>query len=325
MSSSQTSRFVKDALAYMKKRSLCPPNEVAGDRGRLARTLDMTGFDSRGTTANYTVGSVGYRVMPRDRKVAYVELYEDRDRAGIGATMDASGNILVPGQQNNEGIGVVRFRSSFDVRPGWAPVYFLPWESGGAIVRLRIPPKGTTDPDPDIFLTAAINGCSVFVQGDATSPTLYHAGGDTGQSDPNEAARFWRQALRHHINNSASARGRGRVAAEVNKTEYVKTPGTVGNSTTPRAQEYENWLKAKLDKAGRFTVTMVNPWGCVMGIRKGTAWSFYLQENATVICNIVTKSGVEQRYYARPMALRQIYPGGASLATMRMKVPVKVS
>jgi hypothetical protein len=325
MPSSQTSKFVKDALAYMQKRSLCPPNEVEGYRGRLAKTIDTTGFTSTGTTSNYTVDSVGYRVMPRDRKVAYVELYEDRDRSGIMPQKDVDGTILTRGEQNIEGIGVVRFRSSFDARPGWAPVYFLPWDSSGAVVRLRIPAKGTTDPDPDIFLTAAINGCSVFVQGDADSPTLYHAGGDTGQSDHNQAARFWREALGKHIRNSATARGRGTVASEVNKTEYVKTPGTVGNSTTPRAQEYESWLKSKLDKTGRFTVTMVNPWGCVMGIRKGTTWSFYLQENATVICNIVTKGGVEQRYYARPMALRQIFPGGASIANMRMKVPVKIS
>ncbi|HEU4630716.1 MAG TPA: hypothetical protein VFS08_13275 [Gemmatimonadaceae bacterium] len=325
MPSSQTSKFVKDALAFMKTRALCPPNEVENYRGRLATTLDTSSFSPTATTANYKVDSVGYRVMPRDRKVAYVELYEDRDRSGIMAKTDLDGNIISRGEQNIEGIGVIRFRSSFDERPGWAPVYFQPWDSSGAIVRLRIPPKGTTDPDPDIFLTAAINGCSVFVQGSADSPTLYHAGGDTGQSDHNQAARFWREALAKHIRDSASARGRGSLAAEVNKTEYVKTPGTVGNATTPRAQEYERWLKAKLDKAGRFTVTMVNPWGCVMGIRTGTTWSFYLQENATVICNIVTKTGVEQRCYARPMALRQIFPGGASLANMQMKVPVKIS
>ena len=193
----------------------------------------------------------------------------------------------------------MRFDASYDHTTGWTPIYFLPWDTTGAIIRLTIPPQGTLSTDPDIFFTATINGCSVFIQGTPASPTIYHAGGNTGQSDHNEAARFWRHALRNYIANSARATGFGTIAAEVNKTDYVKSPGTVGNSTTPRAQEYENYLKHKLDKTGKFSVTMVNPWGCVMGIRTGHNWDFYLQENATVVCNIVTKTGV--LYYARPM------------------------
>ena len=323
MPSTQTSKFFGDPLGYMKKRSICPPNEVANYRGKVVADLDTTGFESTGSTVA-RVTSATYQTIQRSKKIAYVELYEDRDRSGIMPQKDVHGVETSRGEQNNEGIGVVRFRSSFTAQPGWSPVFFLPWESAGAIVKLTIPPQGTTNPDPDIFLTAAINGCSVFVQGSATNPTIYHAGGNTGQSDHNQAARYWREALRNHIRASATATARGLVTAEVNKMDYVKTPGTAGNSTTPRAQEYETWLKQKLDKTGRFTVTMVNPWGAVMGIRSGPTWSFYLQENATVVCNIVTKQGVEQRMYARPMTFRKIYPGGGSAATMRMKVPVKI-
>jgi len=69
---------------------------------------------------------------------------------------------------------------------------------------------------------------------------------------------------------------------------------------------------------------MVNPWGCVMGIRTGNNWEFFLQENATVITNIVTKKGVTTQYFARPMHIRRIYPGGGAIASMSMKVPVSV-
>lgn len=325
MPSALTSKFVRDALAFMQKRALCPPNQTSDYSGKLRGNIDMSGFTSTGSTVPARNDAVGYRVVQRAKRVAYVELFEDRDRAGIMEKLDPEGRTLVRGEDNREGIGVVRFRSAFEERPGWAPVYFLPWDSAGAVVRLRIPRKGESDPDPDIFLTAAINGCSVFVQGDADAPTVYHAGGYTGESDHNQAARFWREALASHLRSSARARARGAVGGEVNKTQYVTTPGTVGNSTTPRAQQYETWLKQKLDKTGRFTITMVNPWGCVMGIRTGTTWSFYLQENATVVCNIVTKGGVEQRIYARPMTLSKIYPGGGSIANMQMKVPVKIA
>lgn len=325
MPSDLTNKFVRDALSFLQKRSLCPPNQTDDYSGKLKGNVDMSGFASTGSTVAARNDAVGYRVVQRSKRIAYVELYEDRDRAGIQEQKALDGSLLSRREDNREGIGVVRFRSQFTPRTDWAPVYFLPWDSAGAVVRLRIPPKGESDPDPDIFVTAAINGCSVFVQGDATGPTVYHAGGYTGQSDHNQAARFWREALASHMRSSASARARGAIGGEVNKTHYVATPGTAGNSTTPTAQQYETWLKQKLDKTGKFTVTMVNPWGCVMGIRTGTTWSFYLQENATVICNIVTKSGVEQRIYARPMTLSKIYPGGACIANMQMKVPVKIS
>ena len=44
-----------------------------------------------------------------------------------------------------------------------------------------------------------------------------------------------------------------------------------------------------------------------------------------MICHYVTTTGVAQKYYARPMHIRQIYPGSGAIASMCMKVPVKVS
>src|SRR5205823_1211115 len=122
-----------------------------------------------------------------------------------------------------------------------------------------------------------------------------------------------------------SAKGRGKIGGEVDKTQYVKTPGTQGNSTTPLADRYEKELKAQLDKKGSFKVVMVNPWACVFGVRTGTAWAFYLQQNGTVTCNYVSKAGVRTVSYAKPMRVTKIFPGGSShLATMSHLVPVKV-
>lgn len=316
--------FLKDPLAFMRKNAICPKDDIGGYTGSEITTLNTSGFvTTHSTDANPTT-QVSYRGVTSDRKIGYVQFYRDMDRSGVAAVRDLNGNLVAPGQDNREGKGVIRFRVSYNAVNGWVPVYFLPWYSNGGIVRMVIPRKGRNDPDPDVFFTAAINGCSIFIQGQADHPTIYHAGGATGQSDHNQAARFWREALNNYIASSNSATNRGYVTAEVNKTQYVKTPGTQGNSTTPRAQQYENWLKQKLDKTGKFTVTMVNPWGCVMGIRTGNDWAFYLQENATVICSIVTKAGVQVRQYARPMAITKVYPGGGAVANMMMKVPVKV-
>ena len=311
MPTDYTKKFFDTPLTFMEKHAIAPKAAAEGNRGQTAFDLDTSGFTPTINTLPSQPKSIRYARMMKGEKVAYVSFFKDKKMGG------ASG-------AEQEGIDVIRFDASYDDTTGWQPIYYLPWDPG-SIIRLSIPPKGTLRTDPDIFFTATINGCSVFIQGDPDKPTVYHAGGDTGQSDHNEAAKFWRDALRKHIAKSASARARGVIAAEVNKTDYIKTPGTAGNATTARAQEYENWLKAKLDKAGKFTITMVNPWGCVMGIRTGADWAFYLQENATVICHHVTKTGVEQRYYARPLLIRQIYPGHGAVASMQMKVPVTIT
>lgn len=305
-----TKDFFASPLKFMKKYAIAPPSNVEGNKGNNVATLDTTGFVPT-VAAGAQPASIRYAGMSAGHKVAYVKFYKDKQMGGRSGA-------------EQEGIDALRFDSSYDETTDWTPVYFLPWDESGAIVRLHIPTKGTLDPDPDIFFTAAINGCSVFIQGNPDNPTVYHAGGDTGQTDLNEGARFWRHALRNHIANSAAATARGTIAAEVNKTDYVKTPGSIGNSTTLRAQEYEDRLKVKLNKAGKFSVTMVNPWGCVMGIRTGNNWAFYLQENATVITSVVTKTGATTQYFARPMHIRQVYPGGGAVASMKMKVPVQI-
>lgn len=296
-----------DPMKLMRKYSVCPSNDIGGYKGKKLWNMDVSAYGRN--------ASMAYAGVMRERHVGYIDLYKE-PRAAVAH---------VGGVTNNEGGDVIKFNCSYSAANGGVPVYFLPWDSGGAIIRITIPNKGQNPVDPDIFFTAAINGCSVFIQGQPDNPTIYHAGGDTEKPDANDAANFWRTALVREILRNPLTPNRGHVTAEVNKTEYVKTPGIAGG-TTARAAQFEAWLKAKLDKTGKFTVTMVNPWGCVMGIRTGNDWKFYLQENATVVCNHVTKAGVDVRYYARPMALKEIYPGGAThAADMRFKVPLKIT
>lgn len=214
--------------------------------------------------------------------------------------------------RNDEGAGVVRMKAQFTDFGEAQPIYFLPWDESGAIVKLRLPAKGEHDPDPDVCFTAAINGCS--------------AGGNTGRSDHNDAADFGRRALMNHMKSSESAQARSRLEGEVNKTQYIKTPGTAGNGTTPTAEAYERELQTRLNNKGSFQVTMVNPWGCVFGVRTGDNWPFYLKENGTVVCNYVTKQTVRTVSYAKPMRLTKIFPGGTSgVASMRHTVPIKIT
>lgn len=73
-------------------------------------------------------------------------------------------------------------------RAGYIPVWWLPWNGAGAVVKLKIEDAGTASfpvgngaapiPNPKFFFTAAVNGCSVVIRGDERGPSCYHGGID---------------------------------------------------------------------------------------------------------------------------------------------------
>jgi hypothetical protein len=296
-------KFLSDPLAFAKRYAMHPTDDVGGYKGTKVQDLaNVTTIQGR------RVDMVSAKVAG-DRKVAYLNLHKR-----------PMGTVAVTG---NEGGKTVDVEGAYEKKTNWFPAYFLPWDASGAMVRLTIPAKGTHDVDPDIFFTAAINGCSIFFQGTPERPTIYHCGGDTGKgNDHAAAAKFWRDLV--DANKHA---GKGTVNAEVNKTHYIKEPGVAGQ-TTQRALEYENWLKSK--NTSKLTVTFVNPWGCVFGIRRGERWTFYLQENATIVYNTLTKSHLlatpktETRLMSRVMIVREVYPNSSGGVSM-MSPPPKVS
>ena len=185
-------------------------------------------------------------------------------------------------------------------------------------------------PDPDIFFTAAINGCSVFIQGSKKNPTIYHCGGDpdypTTERDPSVAATFWRNLVLNY--------GQGRKPkAEVNKTNYVLdvTTTNTAEKSTQHSREYDEWLKSNVDNTVR--IKEVAPWGCVFGIRTGDEWAFYLQENATIkyatiqkkkiaLGPLTKKVEVSIMQVGRPMHVREIFPNGGGVANFSPANPI---
>lgn len=63
--------------------------------------------------------------------------------------------------------------------PDAIPTYYLPWKPD-RLYRMRLKPskndpQGPGARDPDLFVTAALQGCSVFVIGSEKDPVVYHA------------------------------------------------------------------------------------------------------------------------------------------------------
>lgn len=300
----------------MRKFSIHP----ADDAGSLG--VDVGGFADPSTMGLHStrIDRVAEKDM-QNQKVAYIDLA----REARGHTTKV------------EGAGTLFASASYTANPAHVPVYFLPWESAGAVVRLRIPQAGTRAAhlqDPDLFFTAAINGCSVFVEGPANAPEVYHCGGATATPSPNDGAAFWRSLLQQ--SSFAPAMGGG----EVNKTDYITeqgvTAGPLNHGTTQAALAYENWLNANHSQSLR--IQEVRPWGCVMGVRTGGNWTFYLQKNATVSYVVLRKyrlpgmshkqkekvGGVKKdrvRTVCRPIAFHEIYPNPVASAFIPNSIP----
>lgn len=196
-------------------------------------------------------------------------------------------------------------------------MYFLPWGSK-RIVKMQIP----ANTGPNVFFTAAISGCSVFVYGNPNNPILYHAGigvdlnkgnyKDKSNTIRYNAAKignapvFWRLLLEKldGVNKSKPN------YAEVNKKNYVfdgiKSFRDKGK-TTARANRYHQRLQEL--HQNDLDIRIVIPWGCFFGLREANGnWKFYLQENATII---YTHKATSKKYVTtKVIALTQRFPSG---------------
>lgn len=184
-------------------------------------------------------------------------------------------------------------------RVGWVPCWFLPWSSG-RIIKLKIPDVATTPtivfnpgvaslPNPDLFFTAGINGCSVFSVGAADTPSVYHGGINPGALTmnllPNETTEAaWRRLL--------GRLGTVKFVGSVGKTDYIsELNNPLGNDDTDRVMSgpYKSTqlaanLEATLQLNGALNNVSVSPWGAVFGLREPATgnWTMTLVKNSTV-------------------------------------------
>ncbi len=248
----------------------------------------------------------------------------------------------------------------------WVPMWFLPWNSE-KLVGIQITPKVPDRPtpttrqranavaappanmlakDPDLFFTAAINGCSVFVTGDPKAPRVYHGGTQEEYRDPTVAVAKW-QTMFREVEPQAFFGG---DFSEVNKTHYVrareskkvkelqitKSANTGGTNFRPlrdfvtdNSSQFKKYLKtAHVDSTGKSLVRVqrIMPFGCVFGKRAADGnWAFYLQESVKVIYTLASEVNGQivlvgsNRVATRPICLSQIFPQGRHVAQYRQQ------
>ncbi|MGA3073620.1 MAG: hypothetical protein ABSG56_08005 [Bryobacteraceae bacterium] len=288
-----------------------------------------------------TVNGYIYSKMLTGTKISYLNCWQAD--LGKDVTMRAPRGTFTDEEINRsiaEGADTVCITAQAAADPAMVPAWFLPWDTRGGVVALRIPPMaGYGGAYPPFFLTAAINGCSVFVTGTSKNPRVFHGGKGTGVDG--DAVQIWRDMVV-----SISGKTEAQLA-QANKTMYVKdgTLDSQGLATTRTAKTFEDalnrhyapWRNNNMNK-NLIQLTEIRPWGAFFGIcSAGGDWTFYLQENATISYQMYEKPAPENNNFfdsiakkfkkqkpipgrsfsvSRPMTVRQIFPGGGGVAAM---------
>ena len=183
------------------------------------------------------------------------------------------------------------------------PVYYLPWAPDSMFrIKLKPSPNHPTQTgiifkdtvEPEVFITAALQGCSIIVSGDQQQPVVYHLnaqstqgplGEDVGTANNDQDFGISATAKRQHMlaryNMARTERPKeGPQAFGVHPlqtynsqaahlTDYMH--GMRPSNQQPLQQRY---LGAAQGLVGQF--------GTVFGIRSGGNWKFYRQTRTRV-------------------------------------------
>ena len=242
-----SSEFQQNPITFLRKYSLSPPDGTAGE---VIKTWSITNDGNILTGANGALNS-----SIKLRKAGMSRFFCDFTRHG-----------LLPGCLT---VSLSPTRTSDEQ----FCQHWLPWDSL-AITKHKIPPipgsivGGSEDEDefPRFFMTAGINGCSVFIDGPPTAPTIYHAG-ITGKL-ARSSDTFWRDQLTTAL--EGTSRQGQMPKGQVHSAEYMSLDSPVIN-------RYVDWATSGDNAPFRMEVT--SGFGSVVGVRFGRYWSFYLQQN----------------------------------------------
>ena len=316
-----------DFHKLLKRFAIHPVDSISGTRLKR-KGLAVTGHRAIAQILQNTNASdIKLAKIRSSQLVGYINLSVAARQTGVVGVTNPGDRVVFASSYNNPG--------------GYVPVYFLPWADEHA-VRLTIPPMGQNNPDPHIFFTAAISGCSIVFQGTTQNPTIYHCGGETRYDSLDDAAEFWEAVVDEFIAQDGQGLGQrpaGQVQATIDKRQYVAEPGIKAFShafgapsekkTTARAKAYADALR-RTQKKDKVFIEDVAPWGCVLGRRDNQGdWTFYLQENADIIYHSVERNLMnpfkpkvsQQAAVSRPMTYREVFPNGPQHAVVQRKVP----
>jgi hypothetical protein len=285
-----------DPLDFMRNHMVIPGDYSPGLQvhnqivGRNVQTFDMKTSDSGGAPIDSTL-----TVTQAENKVGYGKLTE---------TARSVDQVNKP-TKNMYNLTLYRAADAIPLKSDHVSMYFLPWASNH-LTKITIPakapdPQGELFPEvlPNLFFTAAINGCSVFVSGTARTPTVVHAGTSEPRTKLGAENAFGFGNARAHwtsLFETEMTKGVQNLPSygDIHAGDYRNTSGM---QTTAQAELVREFLTQDYRKQLR--IDGVDAWGCVFGVRNARTaeWAFYLQKNVEVTMTRLRKSkGMGSKY-----------------------------
>lgn len=208
------------------------------------------------------------------------------------------------------------------------PVYYLPWaENETARMKLKPSPNHPARDgrgriiDPDVFVTAAVQGCSVFIDGTQEQPLIYHinAAGTGGPVFEAGTDALARQSARAKIDEMRNRHERAqrlfpkdrrnrnprhapkRYSAEAHMTNYMGafvTP-TGRGELTARHDTASIWNLWGLLGGGHTETIQA---GSIFGIRRNGKWVFFRQTRTRITYDVLEPNDAP---YGPPVVRRE--------------------
>jgi hypothetical protein len=297
-----TEKFLENPLEFARTHPLLPSEDPLDFAGNEMKARVKVRSATRGVpnTERHTLIS-----MTEALKLARIEKVTSRINRDYGGYR----------------VQMQPFASGSPVPAGWFTCWYLPWNFHGGQVDMRIPTDMITNHDgqdvrPNVFFTAALSGCSVFVRGRRPeSPEIFHGGSAAVKTWQGSSADHWRSLYKVHRSHSKNY-------AEVNFMDYIGPTMAEGNEvdtplSTPRIEHYmETVIKPEVNYGNVISGDLVDlqgalGMGCVFGLRDELGiWTFYLQENVQVMFYRLNESAKDSRFVNRTMQVKQIWPKG---------------
>lgn len=180
---SLNSRFLKNPAEFAQRFALNPQGN------RTSQNPGTVGFLGTDLKTKHLMGGGNFLQVQGANRILYCNILQGgvaTDEAALRIDTRADGNVC-------------RMEFSPSAQSGSAfPVFWLPWLADNAVrITLKTSKHETRTQgiffksavEPRIFVTAALSGCSIFVEGDRDQPTVYHlnaASTSPGAMDPND-------------------------------------------------------------------------------------------------------------------------------------------
>lgn len=289
---------------------------------------------------NVMVPNDGSVTLLRKRHIAYLwdkqnpEEQKTRQYYSINSNHRVVFAELLQGNVNNGVVGGLQVDFSLQPAASRFPAFWLPYGQNET-VKITLSDKR---PDQEVratggevraFFTSALNGCSVFIEGDATCPTVFHINSGcvrctTGSPTPEKTRKDRLVRTREQVTKWRMTRAPKRQAQPALLGGPLETPGVVhGDDYLPNyfqtAPDYEADLNSvyqqfALNQVGlaahQVQFRQVDHSACLFGFksRHTGRWEFWVQERARVFMKDAVTQASLNRFVG--FRLRKVWPGG---------------